>query len=107
MRYLGGCSICGGRSGEFLDLNELDEGLDLGLEGLRNNDAPVLAELVTIESCSGVEESIQLVIESGDAGLDQLIGCGNGEESEVGLNVIVEGETVSNGENPVEHTAEL
>lgn len=106
MRFEGGCSICG-RSSELLDLDELDEGLDLGLEGLRYNDTPGLAELIAIENGTLVEESIQLVIESSDAGLDHLISFGDGEEAEVGLNIVVECETVGNGENPVEKAAEL
>ncbi len=62
---------------------------------------------MAVENGALVEESIQLVIESGEAGLDQLVGLGDGEEAKVGLNVIVEGETVGNGENPVEEATEL
>ena len=96
------------RSSELLDLNELDEGFDLGLEGLGDKDTPVVTKLVAINDSTVVHHSHNLVIETKDAVLNFLIVSRSWEEATKGrLNVVVEGETIDNGEDPVEHAADL
>lgn len=62
---------------------------------------------MAIEGGALVVVSVELVIETGETFLDFLVGSGHGEEAEVGSDVVVEGETVNYGEDPVEKSTDL
>ena len=46
---------------KLLDLDELDKRLGLGLEGLGDDDTPVITEKATVEDCVSIGESLNLV----------------------------------------------
>lgn len=93
------------RSSELLDLDEGHSGVDLCLEGLRDEEAKVVAELLAVDQLTIDEVVIELGVDVNAGDLEALLRH-SGEDRDEANEVVVAG-AVSNGEDEVEETGDV
>jgi hypothetical protein len=91
-------------SSEGLDLDEGDSGVDSGLEELRNENAPVVAEVLAIDEGAGGEVVVN-VVSHGHSGEVHVGLVSSGHEGEVVSEVVV-ANAIAHGEEGVEDTGD-